>query len=156
MSWLDSATSSEVTTAAVRLRRGGSAELCGKAIDVIQPLADGTGLIVAWSAYRTVYLIDSVKSGVPAGQIHRFEPLREKLPEEVFSPTSSHRLSLSQIIRLAETLHKLPGRLILFGIEGVNFDYGTEMTPEVARAVDEVVRRIVEEVERSSDVPAPE
>jgi hydrogenase maturation protease len=110
-------------------------ELCGKAVDIIQPLADGTGLISAWSAYQTVFLIDSVKSGLPTGQIHRFEPLKERLPEEVFSPTSSHRLSLSQIIRLAETLQKLPGRLILFGIEGANFDYGTEMTPEVAQAV---------------------
>jgi hydrogenase maturation protease len=130
------------------------ADLCGSKVDIIQPLADGTGLIVAWSTYKTVFLIDSVKSGAPAGQIHRFEPLREKLPEEVFSPTSSHRLSLSQIIRLAETLQKLPGRLILFGIEGVNFDCGTDMTPAVAEAVSEVARRIAEEIERSPDAAA--
>jgi hydrogenase maturation protease len=132
------------------------AELCGKAIDVIQPLADGTGLIMAWSPYRTVFLIDSVKSGAPAGTIFRFEPLKEHLPEEVFHPTSSHRLTLSQIIRLAETLQKLPGRLILFGIEGINFDYGTAMTPEVAAAVNEVANRIAEEVKQLTDVPGHE
>jgi hydrogenase maturation protease len=131
-------------------------ELCGKAIDVIQPLADGTGLILAWSPYRTVFLIDSVKSGGPVGTIYRFEPLTENLPEEVFRPASSHRLSLSQIIRLAQTLQKLPGRLILFGIEGINFDYGTAMTQEVAAAVDEVANRIAEEVRQFTDVSAPE
>ena len=131
-------------------------ELCARSVDIIQPLADGTGLIMAWSGYHTVFLIDSVKSGAQPGQIFRFEPLLEKLPEDVFRPTSSHRLSLSQIIRLAETLQKLPGRLILFAIEGANFDYGTTMTPNVASAVDEVARRIAEEIERSSDVPASE
>ena len=125
-------------------------ELCGRAVDLIQPLADGTGLIMAWSGYDTVYLIDSVKSGAEPGKIFRFEPFHEDLPEEVFRPASSHRLSLTQIIRLAQALGKIPDRLVLFGIEGVNFDFGTAMTPAVAISAEEVAGRVADEIRKSA------
>ena len=125
-------------------------ELCGSSVDLIQPVADATGLIMSWVEYRTVFLIDSVKSGAETGKIFRFEPFNENLPEEAFRATSSHRLSLSQIIELAKTLGEMPGRLVLFGIEGVNFDYGTEMTPAVAMAVQEVAGRIVAEIRQTT------
>ncbi len=127
-------------------------EMCDGQVDLIQPLADATGLIMAWCEYRAVFLIDGVKSGAEPGKIFRFEPFIENLPEDVFPPASSHRLSLSQIIEIARTLGKQPRQLVLYGIEGINFDYGTVMTPQVATAVLEVADRIVAEIGRVADV----
>lgn len=126
--------------------------LCGKKIQVIEPLADGTGLVMMWGNVKLAVLIDSVKSGASAGYVYRFEPLNETIPEEVFRPITTHRLSVTQIIRLGRILRQLPKRLIIYGVEGVNFDYGTTMTPAVAEAARDVAARIAAEIKQSSDV----
>ncbi|MEW5795319.1 MAG: hydrogenase maturation protease [Candidatus Zixiibacteriota bacterium] len=128
-------------TAARRVGR-----LCGRRVQVIAPLTDGAGLVMLWGEVELVILIDSVKSGSPPGTVFRFEPLREEIPEEVFHPTTTHRFSVSQIIRLARVLGRLPKQLIVYGIEGVDFDYGTTMSPAVAAAAIEVADRIAAEI----------
>jgi hydrogenase maturation protease len=49
---------------------------------------------------------------------------------------------LAEAISLARVLGRLPERLRVYGIEGRCFEPGTEVSPEVKVAVEEVVRRI--------------
>jgi len=115
-------------------------------VRLIQPLADGTGMVMEWSGVDAAFVVDSVRSGAEPGRIFRFEPLVETIPETVFRPTSTHRLGITQIVRLAQALDRLPLRLIVYGIEGTNFEHGTDMTPAVAQAAQDVAERIASEV----------
>ena len=55
---------------------------------------------------------------------------------------STHGLGVSAAIRLARVLGCLPERLQIYGIEGRRFEHGTEVSPELKRAVEHVVRQI--------------
>jgi hydrogenase maturation protease len=60
--------------------------------------------------------------------------------------TSSHAFNVAEAIELARVLNRLPPRLVVYGVEGRRFDVGAGMSPEVARATDEVVERLFNEV----------
>jgi hydrogenase maturation protease len=73
----------------------------------------------------------------------------------VFQPTSTHRLSITQIVRLAQALRRLPQRLIVYGIEGTNFAHGTDMTSAVVQAARHVAERIASEVSQFAALTCP-
>lgn len=124
-------------------------------VKIIQPLSDGTGMVMEWSGADAAFVVDSVRSGAAPGRIFRFEPLVETIPETVFRPTSTHRLSITQIVRLAQALGRLPQRLIVYGIEGTNFEHGTDMTPAVIKAAQDVAERIASEVSQLARATCP-
>jgi hydrogenase maturation protease len=59
---------------------------------------------------------------------------------------STHGLGVAEAVALGDALGRLPRRLIIIGIEGRRFEVGADLSPEVARAVDEAVRLGLEEV----------
>jgi hydrogenase maturation protease len=113
--------------------------------DILQAHGDGTSLIEAWHGRKRVVLIDATSSGALPGTIHRIETSSEPLPAS-FSHHSTHSVNLAEAVELARVLHRLPERLTVLGIEGENFRSGTELSPAVRSAVDEVVRLISEEL----------
>ena len=114
---------------------------------VIEHSGEGASLMELWKNADAVILIDAVRSGSPAGTIHRLEPSRNPLRAEIFQ-SSTHAFSLPQAIEMARALDGLPQSLILFGIEGTNFQAGEELSPEVRAALPELKRRILDEVEQ--------
>ena len=108
---------------------------------------EGTALMDAWEGAEAVILIDAVRSGAPAGTIHRLDARIETLPAAWFR-YSTHAFSVAEAIALARALNRLPPRLIVFAVEGEHFDAGVGLSPEVERAVDGLVRRGLEEVDR--------
>ena len=114
---------------------------------VMEHSGEGTSLMEAWKGADAVILIDAVSSGSPPGAIHRLEPITTPLPAQMFQ-SSSHAFSLPQAIELARALKELPARMVVFGIEGSNFQAGTELSPAVSRAMPELVKSVLEEVKR--------
>ena len=108
---------------------------------------EGTALMAAWEEAEAVILIDAVRSGAPAGTIYRLDARAEAVPQAWFR-YSTHAFSVAEAIALARTLDRLPPRLIVFAVEGARFDAGVGLSPEVERAVDGLVRRGLEEVDR--------
>ena len=53
---------------------------------------------------------------------------------------------------MTRALHELPPRLIVYGIEGEDFDEVKGLSPAVERAVDEVAGQIVKEL-RAARIP---
>jgi hydrogenase maturation protease len=126
-------------------------------VEIVQPLADGTGMVARWNGAEAAFLIDSVLSGSSPGRIFRFEPFLEPIPENVFRTTTTHRLGLTQIVQLARALGQLPKRLIAYGIEGASFDHGAKMTEEVAKAVEQVSSLVTAEIrELTMSLPVDE
>ena len=102
---------------------------------------DGTTLIDTWSHASRVIIIDAISSGAQPGTIYRFDALTQPLPAS-YSFSSTHAFGVAEAIQLARTLDQLPASLVVYGIEGKNFVAGTELSPEVERAVQEVVELV--------------
>lgn len=136
-----------------RLRR-----IAPAGIRIFERSGEATDLIAAWSGAACVLVIDAVSSGAEPGTVHRFElggagstpesaSPGPRPPSRIFRGTS-HQLGLGEAIELAAAVGELPGRLVVYGIEGRDFGEGTQLSPPVARAVDDVVARIAGEAAR--------
>ena len=100
-------------------------------------------LMEAWTGATDVIVIDAVVSGAPAGTVHVWDG--QRLPTFATSVGSTHGLGIAQAIELARALDRLSQRLRVYGIEGTKFEMGSTISPEVERAVEEVVQRIARE-----------
>jgi len=101
-------------------------------------------LIEAWNGADDVIVIDAVVTGAPVGAVQAWDG-RQLLPP-VSTTASTHGLGVAEAIKLAHVLDRLPTRLRVYGIEGQRFEPGAEISPEVQRAAEEVVRRIIADV----------
>jgi hydrogenase maturation protease len=114
-------------------------------VEVLEREGEPTSLIDAWEGATAVWLVDAVSSGAAPGTIHRVDAACEAVPV-AFARSSTHHFGLPEAIELARALDRLPGRLLVYGIEGASFDTGSRLTPEVERCVPLVVDAIREEV----------
>ena len=113
-------------------------------LDVVEHHGDLTRLLDLWSSRERVFGTDAARSGAEPGTIHRVE-----LPDEGLSAsvrrTSTHSVGMGEAVELARTLGSLPARLVIYGIEGADFDPGEGLSRLVERALETVVRRVLEE-----------
>ena len=106
---------------------------------------EATEVMTAWRGFHTAIVVDAVSSGAQAGRVHRFDAIERPLPTEFFR-FSTHGFGVVDAIELGRALGTLPSRILVYGIEGADFGAGTEITPQVAEAIDAVVTRIVQDV----------
>lgn len=114
-------------------------------VTMLELSGEGASLIEAWKGAEKVILIDAVHSGAQPGTIYRFEANQQPIPTKFFH-YSTHAFSVAEAIALARTLNQLPSYLIVYGIEGKNFEAGLGLTPEVERASFTVLDRICTEL----------
>ena len=121
-----------------RLRALGiAAEVCA---------GEPSALMEAWSGVDRaddVIVIDAVVTGAPVGTVHVWDG--QRLPAFATATGSTHGFGVAQAIELARVLDRLPACLRVYGIEGKRFEIGSEVSPEVEQAVEEVVQRIAGE-----------
>ena len=122
-------------------------EMVGPEVLVLENSGSMTHLLAAWQEADAVFLADAVQGGGQPGEIFRFPVHERPLPVELFPATSSHAWGVAQAAALGRVLQQLPPYLVIYGIEGRNFGFGQDLSPEVARAVPEVARRISLEIE---------
>ncbi len=92
-----------------------------------------------------VIVIDAVVTGAPTGTVHVWDG--RHLPAFATATGSTHGFGVAQAIELARVLDRLPPlRLRVYGIEGKKFEIGAAISPEVERAVEEVIQRIAGQV----------
>ena len=115
-------------------------------VAVLETGGEAGRLMELWQDPTPVILIDAMHSGVPPGTIYRFAAGVEPIPAGYFPSTSTHSLGVVESIELARVLRQLPSRLVVYGIEGESFEAGAPLSPKVARAAEEVVRRVLKEL----------
>ena len=115
-------------------------------IEIAEADGDVGDLLGAWADRELVILVDATSSGGPAGGIVRYKGGRDPIPNVFVRQVSSHGLGLSESLEIGAALDLMPRRYIVYGVEGSSFDTGADLTKEVAAAVDEVSRRILDEV----------
>lgn len=111
-------------------------------IAILEESGEGAALIEAWEGHRTVFLFDAVSTGnFPPGTIYRFDANADKIPADFFH-YSTHHFSVAEAIELSRSLNRLPEKLVVYGIEGVNFDYGIHLSPAIEKAMLKIVEEI--------------
>jgi hydrogenase maturation protease len=124
---------------------------------VCEHSGESAALMECWRGADTVIVADAVQSGVTPGTIHRFDATVGQIPGRIFRD-STHAVSLVEAVELARALNQLPRRLIVYGIEGRNFEAGIGLSAEVERTVEEVAERIAAEIraaDAAEQTPAP-
>jgi hydrogenase maturation protease len=110
---------------------------------------EGAALMEAWKGAEHVIIIDAASSGSLPGTLHTINAQSQRIPSSFFH-YSSHAFSVAEAIELARALGQLPPHLVLFGIEGKDFDAGLGLSPEVERSSEEVLRLMTEQLTTSA------
>ncbi len=108
---------------------------------------EATGLMNAWEGEQDVILVDATLTGAPPGSIQIWDAASAPLTRESFR-CSTHGIGVAEAVELARILGRLPGRMRIYGIEGRRFGPGQPLSAEVAAAIEETARRILQEAER--------
>jgi hydrogenase maturation protease len=114
-------------------------------VEVTETDGEMTDLLGRLEQADAAFVIDACLSGAPAGTLHRFDVAAAPLPENGFS-VSSHGLGLHAAVELARALDQLPGRCVVYAVEGKSFEAGAPLSPAVAAAAAEAAERVRAEI----------
>jgi len=117
-------------------------------ITVVETNETGLGLLDAITGYDEVIIIDAIqtKGGKP-GQVHHLEPENFSLAKHLSSP---HQVNLVSALELGKMLNlAMPQRITIFAVEAKDVtNFSEKCTPEVERAIPEVVKMVLCELNK--------
>jgi hydrogenase maturation protease len=117
---------------------------------VITHEGEGVSLMEQLAESDAAVLIDAMCSGAEPGTIRRFDASAQSPPAQMFRH-STHAIGIAEAIELGRALGKLPHQLIVYGIEGRDFNAGTQLSPAIESSVEAVIRRVLEEAARLAE-----
>ncbi|MBI5570789.1 MAG: HyaD/HybD family hydrogenase maturation endopeptidase [Desulfomonile tiedjei] len=92
-------------------------------------------------------VVDAVLGRGNPGTLYRLE--RDDLPKGLRAKQSAHDSDLIESLNLCALLDVTPKTCVVLGVEPADIQpYGLELTPVVAAKVDDLVQRVLEELER--------
>ncbi len=118
-------------------------------VEVVICELEPSRLLDAWTGADLALIVDAVSSGAEPGTVHRFDATERRVPTSVFRG-STHALGVGEVIELARALGRLPGRVLVYGVEGEQFAAGQGLRPIVAAAVEPLASELLEEARCTS------
>ena len=106
-----------------------------------------TRLVDAWEGADVAVVVDACAGGAVPGSVHRFDVGDRPLPARGFR-SSTHAFGVGDAVELARALGRLPGRLVVYGVEGEDFASGAGLSPPVAAAVAGVAEAIAGDLDQ--------
>ena len=113
-------------------------------VEVVTCEQEASRVIDAIEGRDAAVLVDASSSGATPGTIHRFDASIEPVPARSFR-SSTHAFGVAEAIELARALGKLPGTVVVYGIEGEEFSAGEGLSAAVAAAVEPAVDAVMGE-----------
>ena len=113
--------------------------------------SDMLSLIEDWEGFEALICVDAAAPMTKPGALHRIDLAEQDLPREL-AAVSSHAFGLGEAVALARTLGLAPPTIIVYAVEGENFEGGAPMTPQVAAAVTPAAERIATEATRLQEM----
>lgn len=113
---------------------------------------DPTSLIDLWDGEEgradLAIVVDAVCSEQPPGTLTIMETgsRRNPLPEDTWARTGrggTHAFGLAESVELARALHRLPGRVVLVGVEAARFGHGEPLSEPVAAAIGPAIDAVI-------------
>jgi hydrogenase maturation protease len=114
-------------------------------VEVRELSGEGAALMEAWKCAEAVIVIDAARSGAAPGTLRRFDAGREPLPAGAFRG-STHAFGLYEAVEVTRSLNQLPGRLVIYAVEGRDFAAGIGLSPELERAIPALVAAVIGEI----------
>ncbi len=103
-----------------------------------------TRMIDAWRGRRLAIVVDAVRKGSAAGACHRIA-----VGDGEFAgwspPASSHSVGIAEAVSLGRALDRMPGRLVVFGIEPADVSPGEGLSAHVEAAVPLLLEDVIAE-----------
>jgi len=115
-------------------------------VSVVPCEQEPSRLIDAWAGAKTAIVVDAAASGAAPGTVNRFDASETPIPAGVFR-SSTHAFGVGDAIELARVLGRLPGRVLVYGVEGAAFAPGEPLTPPVEAAVEQVAAAVLSDLE---------
>lgn len=135
-----------------RLQQSASRSTDPGQVDMIEESGEPVALISRWTGYDTVIMIDAVSSGAQPGTLHRIECSGGNWDVGRSSArTSTHGLGVAEAVALGRTLGRLPGKLVVLGVETGDTGQGKGLSVPVEEAVDAVVSAAADTIRQEAD-----
>ncbi|MCB2155770.1 hydrogenase maturation protease [bacterium] len=106
---------------------------------------EGAGLINAWTGHDAVIVCDAIKSGSAPGTVHRLDASKREIPSGLFH-YSTHEFGLAEAVELSRAMDELPGRFLIFGVEGKDFSGGKGLSKAVEQGMETVLCGVLREI----------
>jgi hydrogenase maturation protease len=115
-------------------------------VTVIEESGEGADLMESWKGADTVILIDATSSGAKPGTVHRIDGREQRVRRDLFR-YSTHMFSVGEAVELARVMNRLPSHMVLYGVEGGNFEAGVVLSRAVEESTHKVVELVVKEIQ---------
>lgn len=122
-------------------------------VEILELSGEGTTLMESWRGRSSIIVFDATLSGKPPGTIYRIEAHQEKIPRSLLQ-CSTHSFGVAEAVEMSRSLGELPPSLLVYGIEGLNFESGENLSPSVEASVQLVADHILEELKETEALHA--
>lgn len=106
----------------------------------------GLDLLPFLEEVESLIILDALDMRAAPGEIFRLEG--DEVPRAFASKLSVHQMGLQDLLAVAELQGHVPKNLVVWGVQPDCIEMGTELTETVAAAIDPVVSRVLEELQR--------
>lgn len=105
---------------------------------------DPASLLEIWEGADRVVVVDAMRSDLPAGTAIVFDVHETGLPAGRWAAGGTHALGLAGIVELGRALGRLPGYLVVVGVEAESFSASVATTTPVAEATGRAVQLVLD------------
>lgn len=141
-----------VGLAVLRVLRDRDLPAGGDAVTLREATGEGATLMETWQGADVAILIDAVRADGDPGTVYRFDAREQTLPSQFFN-YSTHAFSVAEAVELARALGQLPPHLLVYGIEGADYDTGAGLSAPVEASVETVADQILDDLHRYHQPP---
>ena len=115
----------------------------GETVEIRLCDGDPARLLDAWTDVELAVVVDAMRSGARPGAIRVVAADGFTALPPSSGPVGSHSLGVGQALALGRALGRLPGRLVVIGLEAHDHRFGDELSGPMAAAVDGAVDLVV-------------
>jgi hydrogenase maturation protease len=115
-------------------------------VEVLTHDGEPASLMDLWQDADVAYVIDAVPPNGTPGSVYQIHVGSEPVPDHP-RRDSSHTIGLGDTVELARALGRLPGRLVLIGIEGADFSAGEGLSASVLASARIAAGSVLGEIE---------
>ena len=112
-------------------------------LDAVEHCGDGFALLELWHGSDDVVLVDAMVSGAAPGTVSVWDAASQP-PQAQDGLCSTHGFGPAEAFAIGRALGRLPRRVRIFGIEAIQFEPGSNASPEVLAAIDRVVGELLQ------------
>lgn len=114
-------------------------------LDVLEMTGNPLTLLDLWKGYDEVILVDAVSSKSKPGTFQIINAGQQTIPAGMFN-TSTHNMSVAEAIEMARNLDQLPEQLLVYGMEGENFQFGETLSQKMNEVIEQVAQHILSHI----------